>query len=62
MQVESKCSEEAKIVFVAFFGVLLVSEANDCMIFLEWIQVEPQPCNPSLFLYVEQQILLSLLV
>ena len=33
MQVESKCSEEAKIVFVWFFDVLFVSEASDCMIF-----------------------------
>ena len=29
MQVESKCSEEAKIVFVWFFGVLFVSKAID---------------------------------
>ena len=33
MQVESKCSEEAKNVFVLFFGVLFVSKAIDCMIF-----------------------------
>ena len=33
MQVDSKCSEREKIVFVWFFGVLLVSKAIDCMIF-----------------------------
>ena len=35
MQVESKCSEEAKIVFVWFFGVLLVSKAIHILIFQE---------------------------
>ena len=33
MQVESKRSEETKIVLVCFFGVLLVSKAINCMIF-----------------------------
>ena len=43
MQVESKCSEEAKIVFVWFFGVQLVSRAINSVIFLEEIQAEPHP-------------------
>ena len=33
MQVESKCSEEAKVVFVWFFGVLFGSRAIDCITF-----------------------------
>ena len=61
MQVESKCSEEAKFVFVWFFSVLIVSKAFDCVV-LEEIQAEPHACNPLVYLSVELQILASLIV
>ena len=46
-------------VFVLFSGVLFVSKTIGYD-FLEKIQVEPLPCNPSIYLSVEQQLLLSL--